>query len=140
MKLLNIRLGGGFYTNKSTDYFVDFSNFRENYLPEGWDDEWTGNFQLLRSQWYNASEYYLRMNASYESPLMIMSRLPLIGKYVETERFYIGALRIQDTKPYSELGYSFTNRYFSAGVFTSFLGAKYHDIGFKFTMELFRRW
>lgn len=140
MKILNIRLGGGFYTNKSTDYFVDFSNFRENYLPEGWDDEWTGNFQLLRSQWYNASEYYLRMNASYESPLMIMSRLPLIGKYVETERFYIGALRIQDTKPYSELGYSFTNRYFSAGVFTSFLGAKYHDIGFKFTMELFRRW
>lgn len=140
MKILNIRLGGGFYTNKSTDYFVDFSNFRENYLPEGWDDEWTGNFQLLRSQWYNASEYYLRMNASYESPLMIMSRLPLIGKYVETERFYIGVLRIQDTKPYSELGYSFTNRYFSAGVFTSFLGAKYHDIGFKFTMELFRRW
>ena len=140
MKILNIRLGGGFYTNKSTDYFVDFSNFRENYLPEGWDDEWTGNFQLLRSQWYNASEYYLRLNASYESPLMIMSRLPLIGKYVETERFYIGALRIQDTKPYSELGYSFTNRYFSAGVFTSFLGAKYHDIGFKFTMELFRRW
>ena len=140
MKILNIRLGGGFYTNKSTDYFVDFSNFRENYLPEGWDDEWTGNFQLLRSQWYNASEYYLRMNASYESPLMIMSRLPLIGKYVETERFYIGALRIQDTKPYSELGYSFTNRYFSAGVFTSFLGTKYHDIGFKFTMELFRRW
>lgn len=140
MKILNIRLGGGFYTNKSTDYFVDFCNFRENYLPEGWDDEWTGNFQLLRSQWYNASEYYLRMNASYESPLMIMSRLPLIGKYVETERFYIGALRIQDTKPYSELGYSFTNRYFSAGVFTSFLGTKYHDIGFKFTMELFRRW
>ena len=140
MKILNIRLGGGFYTNKSTDYFVDFSNFRENYLPEGWDDEWTGNFQLLRSQWYNASEYYLRMNASYESPLMIMSRLPLIGKYVETERFYIGVLRIQDTKPYSELGYSFTNRYFSAGVFTSFLGTKYHDIGFKFTMELFRRW
>ena len=140
MKILNIRLGGGFYTNKSTDYFVDFSNFRENYLPEGWDDEWTGNFQLLRSQWYNASEYYLRMNASFESPLMIMSRLPLIGKYVETERFYIGVLRIQDTKPYSELGYSFTNRYFSAGVFTSFLGAKYHDIGFKFTMELFRRW
>ena len=140
MKLLNIRLSGGFYTNKSTDYFVDFSNFRENYLPEGWDDEWTGNFQLLRSQWYNASEYYLRMNASYESPLMIMSRLPLIGKYVETERFYIGVLRIQDTKPYSELGYSFTNRYFSAGVFTSFLGTKYHDIGFKFTMELFRRW
>ena len=140
MKILNIRLGGGFYTNKSTDYFVDFSNFRENYLPEGWDDEWTGNFQLLRSQWYNASEYYLRMNASYESPLMIMSRLPLIGKYVETERFYLGVLRIQDTKPYSELGYSFTNRYFSAGVFTSFLGTKYHDIGFKFTMELFRRW
>ena len=140
MKILNIRLGGGFYTNKSTDYFVDFSNFRENYLPEGWDDEWTGNFQLLRSQWYNASEYYLRLNASYESPLMIMSRLPLIGKYVETERFYIGVLRIQDTKPYTELGYSFTNRYFSAGVFTSFLGAEYHDIGFKFTMELFRRW
>lgn len=140
LKKLNVRLGGGFYTNKSTDYFVDFANFHEEYLPEGWDDDWTGNFQLLNSEWYNASRYYLRLNTSYESPLMLVSRLPFIGKYIETERLYLGLLRIQHTRPYCELGYGFTNKYFSIGAFGSFLNGSFQEFGCKFTFELFRRW
>ena len=68
MSLMNLRAGCGFYTNKHTSYFVDFDNFRDNFIPGGWDDDWTGQFQLLNSKWYNASEYYFRVNTSYESP------------------------------------------------------------------------
>ena len=50
LRKYNLRAGGGFYTNKSTDYFVDFANFHDNYIPGGWDDDWTGDFQLLNSQ------------------------------------------------------------------------------------------
>ena len=136
----NIRVGGGFYTNKSSNYFVDFSNFQENYLPNGWDDDWTGNFQLLNSQWYNASKYYIRANTSYESPLLLVTRLPLIGKYIETERIYVSALQIEHIKPYFEIGYGITNRYFSIGLFCSIINGSFNEFGSKFTFELFRKW
>lgn len=140
LRRYSLRLGGGFYTNSETTYFVDYVNFHENYLLHGWDDDWEGQFQLLQSQWYNASDYYVRFNASYESPLMLLSHTPLLGRFVETERLYFSALQIEDTAPYTEMGYAFTNRYFSAGIFGGCVGVKIREIGCKFAFELFRRW
>jgi len=140
LRQYNLRLGGGFYTNKSSQYFVDFANFHENYLPGGWDDDWSGDFQLLNSEWYNASRYYLRANATYESPMMVLSWLPWLGNFVETERFYASFLEIEHTRPYSEIGYGFSTRFISVGVFASFLTGHFHEFGAKFTFELFRRW
>jgi len=140
LRQYNIRAGGGFYTNKSTDYFVDFSNFCDNYLPGGWDNDWTGQFQLLNSQWYNASKYYIRTNISYESPLLFLTRLPFVGKYIETERLYLSGLQIEHTQPYFEVGYGMTNRYFSIGTFGSLLNGRFYEFGCKFTFELFRKW
>lgn len=140
MQTINMRFGGGIYTMKDKSYFMDFSNFRDENLPEGWDDDWTGNFQLLSSRLYNSSNYYLRGNISYESPLLFASFVPLVGRYVERERAYISSLLISDSRPYSELGYGFTCRYFSMGIFASFLSLQYKEMGCKFTFELFRRW
>lgn len=140
LRQYNIRVGGGFYTNKSSQYFVDFENFHENYLPGGWDDDWTGDFQLLNSEWYNASRYYFRTNLSYESPMMILSWLPWLGNFVETERFYYSYLEIESTRPYSEIGYAFSTRFVSVGLFASFLTGHFNEIGTKFTFELFRKW
>lgn len=140
LRTFNFRLGAGFYTNKTSEYFVDYSNFKENYLPDGWDDEWTGNFQLINSQWYNTSTYYVRANTSYESPLMCLTWLPFLGKYIETERLYLGILDIDHVRPYIELGYGLTNRYFSIGVFGSIANGHFYEFGSKFTFELFRKW
>lgn len=140
MRKINMRVGGGFYSRKRENYFVDYSNFRDNNLPEGWDDEWTGNFQLLNSRWYNNSKYYLRANFSYESPLLLLSWLPIGGHFLERERFYLSALSIEHTRPYYELGYGFTTRFFTIGLFTNFLNAEFHNIECKFTFELFQRW
>ena len=139
-RILNVRLGGGFYSRKHGNYFVDFSNFRDNNLPEGWDDDWTGNFQLLNSRWYNDSRYYARANLSYESPLVLMSALPFFGNFLERERFYLSALSIEHTRPYFELGYGFTTRFFTIGLFTNFLNAEFQNFECKFTFELFQRW
>lgn len=140
MRLLNVRVGGGFYTSQKTSYFVDYANFRDENLPNGWDDDWTGQFQLLSSDWYNASEYYLRAHVSYESPLLCLSWLPVLGHYVETERLYLSALSIEHTRPYTEIGYGFTTRFISIGLFASFLKTRYQEVGCKFTFELFRKW
>ncbi len=140
MRLLNIRLGGGFYTSQKTSYFVDYANFRDENLPNGWEDDWTGQFQLLSRDWYNASEYYLRAHVSYESPLLLLSWLPRLGHYVETERIYLSTLSIEHTRPYTEIGYGFTTRFISIGLFASFLKTHYQEVGCKFTFELFRKW
>ena len=140
MRQINAKVGGGFYSRKNDNYFVDYMHFRDNKLPGGWDDDWSGDFQLLNSQWYNESSYYARAHVSYESPLLFTSWLPLVGHYIEKERFYLSALSIDNTRPYSELGYGFTTRLVSIGLFASFLNAEFQEFGCKFTFELFRRW
>lgn len=140
VRILNMRAGAGFYTHRSTDYFVDYANFHDNNLATGWEDDWSGQFQLVDSRWYNESNYYVRSHVSYDSPLIMLSWVPLIGRIVETERFYLSALSIEHTRPYFEVGYGFQNRYFSTGIFASFLNTSYQSFGCKFTIELFRRW
>ncbi len=98
------------------------------------------SFQLLNSEWYNTSRYYLRGHASYESPLLVCSFLPLVGKYIERETIYFSLLSIQHTRPYAEIGYGVTTRFVSIGAFASFLNAKPKEFGLKFTFELFRKW
>ena len=50
------------------------------------------------------------------------------------------ALSIDNTRPYYELGYGFSTRFISLGLFTSFLSSEFQSFDIKFTFELFRRW
>ena len=140
LRLLNMRAGAGFYTKKTTDYFLDFANFHDENLPEGWDDDWSGNFQLLSGREYNESNYYIRANLSYESPLLFATWIPYLGKYIEKERFYFSGVLLEHSKPYFELGYGFTNRYISVGAFASFRNRHFAEFGMKFDFEIFKRW
>ena len=140
MRTLSMRLGGGAYSQRQGNLFMDFTNFRDNNLPEGWNDEWTGQFQLLERRTYNESKYYVRANATFESPLLFTSFIPYLGHYIERERFYASSLLIEHHKIYTEIGYGLTTRLTSLGLFASFDGIKYKEIGCKFEFELFRRW
>ena len=140
LRIINVRGGLGFYTHRNPEYFADYDNFRDDNLPSGWEDDWSGQFQLLSSRWYNESNYYVRGHLSYDSPMLILNRLPLFGRIIEKERIYLSALSIQHTRPYLELGYGFTNRYISTALFGSFLGGSAKEFGCKFTIEIFRRW
>ncbi|WP_311442206.1 DUF5686 family protein [Hoylesella enoeca] len=141
LQCLSLRLGTGFYTWKDhNSCFLDFANFRENNIPGGWNDEWSGEFELLSSKWYNESKYYVRANATYESPLLITSRLPWVGHFIETERIYVSALSVKQLHPYFELGYGFTTRLFSVGMFVANRNGKFSGFGCRFGLELFRHW
>lgn len=141
LRSLSLKSGGGFYTSKSSNaYFLDYVNFRDVNIPGGWNDDWTGEFQLLNSNWYNASEYYMRTNVTYESPLMILSRLPYVGRLMEMERIYINVLYAEHLHPYIECGYGFTNRLFSMGLFTAISNKHFEGVGCRFGFELFRDW
>jgi len=141
IRSLSLRFGNGFYTSRSDNaYFLDYSNFRDDNLLGGWDDDWTGDFHLLNRNWYNVSEFYIRTNTTYESPLLIASRLPLVGRFIETERLYISTLFVEHLHPYVEYGYGFTNRLFSMGLFVATSNTHFEGFGCRFGFELFNRW
>lgn len=140
LRLLNMRLGAGWYSQKKENYFLDYENFRKTNLPSGWEDNWSGEFQLLDDDAFNRSNYYVRANVSYDSPLIAAVWVPYLGKFIEKERFYVNGVLMQQSRPYFEIGYGFTNRYFSVGAFAGFSGIEYQRMGIKFDFELFRRW
>lgn len=136
----SMRLGGGLYTKKGQRYFLDFANFRENNIPNGWNDDWSGDFELLNSEWYNNSRYYVRANGTYESPLLMTSWLPWVGHFIEMERVYLGAVMAEKLHPYVEAGYSFTTRWLSVAAFVGSRNGRFERVGFAFGFELFRKW
>ncbi len=141
LQAISARFGVGLYTLKGHDaYFLDFENFRENSLPGGWNDDWSGEFELLNSNWYNSSNYYFRTNMTYESPILLTSWIPFVGRYIEMERLYISALFVRRLHPYIECGYGFTTRLLSMGFFVANKNGKFDGFGCKFGFELFRRW
>lgn len=141
LRILSMRLGTGFYTNREkTAYFLDYSNFSRDNIPGGWNDDWSGDFQVLDSHFYNSSKYYIRGNITYESPLLIAYRIPVVGRFLESERIYTNVLKSSQVNPYVEFGYGFTNRIFSMGVFLGLNNWKYDGMGFQFGFELFNRW
>lgn len=141
LSLLQMRAGVGFYSHKGDDwYFLDYSNFRENNIPGGWNDDWANEFELLNSNWYNASSYYIRSNLTYESPILIAAWIPFVGRYIEKERIYINALSVQRLHPYVEYGYGIRTRLFSAGMFLAQSNGRFDGFGLRFGFELFRQW
>lgn len=140
LQALQMRLGAGFYSHKGRNtYFLNYENFKENNIPGGWNDDWSGEFELLRSDNYNSSPYYIRGNLTYESPLLLLSWIPLIGHYMEMERVYVSWLDARKMHPYLEFGYGFTTRFISVGLFVS-NGKGNRTVGCKFGLELFRHW
>ena len=141
LRSLSLRAGFGFYTTGTKNtYFLDFNNFREDNIPGGWNDEWSGDFELLHRNWYNSSHYYIRANAAYESPLLLLSWIPMIGTITENERIYVSALHLSQIKYYMEVGYGFTNRLLSMGIFTGYEEFKHFSLGLRFDFRLFDRW
>jgi len=137
----SLRAGTGFYTRRGKHWdFVDYTNFHDNNIPGGWNDDWSGEFELLNSQWYNSSEYYVRSNFSYEAPMMVAAWVPLVGRYIEKERLYVSSLLVRNLHPYTEWGYGVTTRLMTLGVFAAFKNEHFDGVGFRFGFELFRNW
>ena len=119
-------------------YFVDCANFARSNLPEGWNDEIGGTFQLLDGRFYNSSRNYLRGNVSYESPFIMLKSLNRWVGMIQQERLYGGLLFMPHLHPYIELGYGIGTHVFDVGAFVSVVNGRFDTVGFKFTFELFQ--
>ena len=105
LRSIYIRGGGGLYTRRGAGYFLDFDYFCDENLPEGWQDAMSGRFYALGGRWYNESRYYARLSATYESPMMLFSRLKWLARVVQRERIYANIVSLTELNPYAEIGY-----------------------------------
>ena len=137
IRTLGYRAGFGMFTRMDNVYFVDFVNFSRRNLPEGWNDEIGGTFQLLDGRWYNSSRQYWRGHISYESPFILLRPLNRWLGMIQQERLYGGILFMPHLHPYVELGYGIGTHVFDVGAFVSSINGKFDTVGFKFTFELF---
>ena len=137
MRSLFFRLGGGLYTHRSPNCFLDYDYFRFNYMPENWVDEMSGDFHLLSSRWYNESNFYLHAMTSYESPMLLFARVPLISPTILRERIYLNLLKVRTLGFYAEAGYGISTHIFDLGFFTGMAHDATFDFGFKFAVRLF---
>ena len=138
IRTIGYRLGCGMFTKMDNVYFVDFVNFSRRNIPEGWNDEIGGTFQLLDRRWFNSSRQYWRGHVSYESPFILLRPLNRWLGMIQQERLYGGVLFMPHLKPYIELGYGIGTHVFDVGAFVSSINGKFDTVGFKFTFELFQ--
>lgn len=134
---LYYRYGGGLFTEQKSVYFVDFANFTRSYLPMGWSDDISGAFHLLDNDWYNSSRWYSRAHLAYEAPFIVLPHSRKYNGIVHSERLYFSTLFTTHLHPYVEVGYGIGTYLFNLGVFASNVNGQFHEVGCKFTFELF---
>lgn len=137
IRTLSYRAGFGLFTKMDNIYFVDFVNFKRSNIPEDWNDEIGGTFQLLNRQWYNSSRQYWRGHITYESPFILLRPFNRWLGMIQHERLYGGVLFMPHLNPYVEVGYGIGTHIFDVGVFVNSMNGKFDTVGFKFTFELF---
>lgn len=137
LRSLYFRWGGGFYSSRGDDCFIDYDYFRFNNMPDGWRDDFMGEFQLLDSRWYNESRYYFRASSMYESPMLLFSRIKFLTRVIQNERVYLNVLSVKSLNAYSELGYGICTHFFDAGCFMSIASDKSIGFGVKAVLKFF---
>lgn len=136
---INYHVGGGFFADTKDMFFVDYADFADRNLPQGWTDDIGGTFQMLDGRWYNASRHYLRGNLTYETPFLLLYPVSKLLSFVQKERIYAGVLFMPHLNPYLEIGYGLATHVFDMGVFVGNERGKFTAVGCKFTFELFNK-
>ncbi len=129
------KAGGGMFTKREDNEFVQYEYFNSGITAYDWDDDRSGVFQLLDRKHYNNSYHYLRGHLVLESPMLILGRLNT--RVIRSERLYLNALVTEGLAPYGELGYGLSNSILDISVFASYLKAEGFGTEVKFSLHIF---
>ena len=135
MNSFQYHLGAGGFINQKTEYFADFVYFAKNNFPETWNDGLGGIFNLLSRDLYNASDSYIQAHIMLETPFLILKNISFVSDFADKERVYISQLYTPQIISYTEFGYGIGNRYFNAGIFSSFHKKYFSHIGVRAAFE-----
>ena len=136
LRSLYFRVGGGLYTKRAENCFLDYDNFRYSPMPTSVRSAFSGQFQLLDGRWYNESDYYVRMSATYESPMLLFSRIKYFTRLVSKEFLYCNLLNVRALPIYTEFGYGISLPLLRLAAFGAISGKGQSAFGCKIAFEL----
>ena len=134
---LSYRVGTGFFFNSTNLNFTEYNYLKRGNMPEGWNDDIGGTFQLLRSHQYRHIEKYIRANLKFDAPLILVPTLLRGVKYITKERLYANVLLANTLDPFIEVGYGLGTQLFTVALFWGGEVSNLTKVGVKFTFEVF---
>lgn len=129
LRSLYFRVGAGGYLQRSHNCFLYYDYFKHSFLPVGVSDEMSGQFQLLDERWYNESDYYVRLSTAFESPMLLLSRIKWLTRFISRERIYCNLLNVRSLPIYTEFGYGLSLPLLNLGAFVSVAGKGQTAVG-----------
>lgn len=133
---LNWSLEAGTYLNAKRMYFSDMKHFDATTFPvtgRAMDD----SFALAGNYEWTTDTRWAQAAASWHAPRMLLNWLPFMQRTMLDEALHLRGLAVKGSKPYWEAGYSLGfGTKLRAGVFVSFLGKRWRDVGFSLSVPL----
>jgi hypothetical protein len=126
----------GAFFNVDRIHFSEFKHFNTQQLPITLSN-FEQSFQLLDFYRYSTSQRFIEGHVHYESQLLLLKYLPLLGFTRWSENLYFNYLSTPVLKNYTEFGYGLNNILLLAnvGVFASFENGKYKSFGAKLSIN-----
>lgn len=132
---IQYHVGAGKFFDRKAYHFTDFYYFSKNFFPESWKDGIGGGFNLLRLHLHSLSDSYIQAHFMFETPFLILKKIPIVQQFADKERLYISQLYTPQIVSYTEIGYGIGNRFFDAAIFGSFHKITFREIGAKASFE-----
>ncbi|MFN8208336.1 MAG: DUF5686 and carboxypeptidase regulatory-like domain-containing protein [Bacteroidales bacterium] len=135
---LKYSFSAGYYIYNKSIWFPEFRHFNTQHMPVVMGS-FGPSYQLLEYYKYSSSEWYLNGHVQYETPLLVIKRLPFFSERLWDEALSFNLLSTPDLPAYGEFGYGLLNvgGLVDAGIYAGFEGVKFHGWGVKILLGLF---
>jgi len=136
-KRLEYSLSGEYWLSAKDVWFHSFSSIKTSELLFT-SESLVNSFQLLPYYTLHNKKWQAEAHIHFNTPLLILKRLPLISNRVWDENLYLNYLHTPELHHYMETGYSLGQIYgvLEVGVFTSFERFHYQSTGLRISLGL----
>lgn len=133
---INYKLDAGYFLNTRSMWFSQFKHFEKRPLIAG-VKEFYPYFLMLDNYLFSTNEHYVSGHFQYQSPFILLKRLPVLRNRLWTESLFFSYLYTPDNKNYIEPGYGIGNLLYNVGVFAGFSGPNFIQAGVRLSLKIF---
>ncbi len=133
---LDYKIGGGGFLGQENLYFPDFKHFGSYSLPTIHTFTEDGYF-LLDNYSADTNDHWVRASVNYLSPKLLLTQIDWLRRNDFTEGLHFRYLHTPRVRHHSEWAYVIGYKNWArAGLTVALRGARYHNIGFTFSLPL----
>ena len=135
--IIDWTLGAGMFAGVRRMSFADFKHFAATRFPVT-GRRMDASYALTGNYEWSAADRWVQASAAWHTPRLLVNWLPFMRRLMLDEALHLRGLVTERGTVYWETGYSLgIKQALRAGVFVSFGGGHYRDVGFSLSIPLF---